>query len=108
MIYRMFEEKKDMLKARDFWFIRNDLHQASTSVMAKLLGWSPATISSYENGSLQSKQHDIQMKAILDPRSMKRAFYSNRNDIEENTRNALDKRISFLLDTIKSRDLLLI
>ena len=105
-IYRKYQEKKDMLKAEDFRYVRNELYQVSTRVMAKLIGWSPATISRYENGSLQTKKHDTHFRTYLDPRAMKRAFDNYRDELEEKPRKALEERLSFLLDTVKSSELL--
>lgn len=105
-IYRKYQEKKNMLKAEDFRYVRNELYQVSTRVMAKLIGWSPATISRYENGSLQTKKHDTHFKTYLDPRAMKRAFDNYRDELEEKPRKALEERLSFLLDTVKSSELL--
>ncbi|MGE7219239.1 type II toxin-antitoxin system antitoxin SocA domain-containing protein [Priestia koreensis] len=105
-IYRKYQEKKNMLKSEDFLYIRKDIYQISTRLMAQLVGWSPATISKYENGSLQTKKHDTHFKTYLDPRSMKRAFDNNRDDIDDKPRRELEERLSFLLDTIKSSELL--
>lgn len=105
-IYRKYQEKKDMLKAEDFRYARKELYQVSTRVMAKLIGWSPATVSRYENGGLQTKKHDTHFKTYLDPRAMKRAFDNYRNELDEKPRKALEERLSFLLDTVKSSELL--
>lgn len=72
--YRKFREKKGMLQPDVFLYIREKLYQVSIRVMAKLIGCSPATLSRYENGELQSKQHDIQFKTLKNPRAMKKAF----------------------------------
>lgn len=104
--YRKFRDKKGMLQPEDFFYIRNDIYQVSVRVMAKLIGCSPATLSRYENGSLQSKQHDIQFKTLSDPRAMKKAFESSKNDIPEKDKKALQERLSFLLDTVKSGEIL--
>lgn len=94
-IYRKYQEKKDMLKAEDFYYVRKELYQVSTRVMAKLIGWSPATISRYEHGSLQTKKHDTHFKTYLDPRAMKRAFDNYRDELEDKPKKALEERLSF-------------
>lgn len=105
-IYRKYQEKKNMLKAEDFLYIRSEVYQLSTRMMAKLIGWSPATISRYENGSLQTKKHDTHFKTYFDPRAMKTAFDNYRDELDERVKADFEKRLSFLLDTIKSGELL--
>ena len=48
-IYLAYQQKKGMLKAEDFCYVREEIYQVSVRLMAKLIGWSPATISRYEN-----------------------------------------------------------
>lgn len=105
-IYKKYQEKKSMLKAEDFRYVRKELYQISTRLMAKLIGWSPATISRYENGSLQTKKHDTHFKTYLDPRAMNKAFNNYLDEIDDKPKKALEERLSFLLDTVKSGDLL--
>ncbi|PIE92719.1 hypothetical protein CO726_25060 [Bacillus fungorum] len=106
MAYRKYREKKGMLQSEDFLYIREELYQVSLRVMAKLLGCSPATLSRYENGALQSKQHDLQFKTLRDPKVMKTILESGIDDIPDKDRKALQERLSFLLDIVKSADIL--
>ncbi|MCU5081167.1 DUF4065 domain-containing protein [Bacillus cereus] len=106
MAYRKYREKKGMLQPEDFLYIREELYQVSLRVMAKLLGCSPATLSRYENGALQSKQHDLQFKTLRDPRVMKTILESSIDDIPDKDRKALQERLIFLLDIVKSTDIL--
>ncbi|PEC57431.1 hypothetical protein CON91_33320, partial [Bacillus wiedmannii] len=45
-------------------------------------------------------------KTYLDPRAMKRAFDNYRDELEDKPKKALEERLSFLLDTVKSGELL--
>lgn len=105
-IYRAYQQKKGMLKAEDFRYVREELYQVSVRLMAKLIGWSPATISRYENGSLQTKKHDTHFKAYRDPYVMKMAFENYYDEIGEKPRRALEERLSFLFEAIKHREVL--
>ncbi|MFB9759168.1 type II toxin-antitoxin system antitoxin SocA domain-containing protein [Ectobacillus funiculus] len=106
LAYKKYREKKGMLQPKDFLYIREEIYQVSLRVMAKLLGCSPATLSRYENGALQSKQHDLQFKTLRDPRVMKTLLKSSIDEIPEKDRRALQERLSFLLDIVKSVDIL--
>lgn len=107
LMYRKYREKKNMLQPEDIYYIRKKIYDVSTRFFAQLIGCSPATLSRYENGALQSKQHDNQLKMLRDPRNMKTLFESNMNEIPEGKdKQEFRERLGFLLDIVKSADLL--
>jgi putative zinc finger/helix-turn-helix YgiT family protein len=107
LMYRKYREKKYMLQPEDIIYIRKQIYGISIRLLAQLIGCSPATLSRYENGALQSKQHDNQLKMLRDPRNMKTLFESNIDEIPEGKdKQELRERLGFLLDVLKSADIL--
>lgn len=107
ILYRKFREKKHMLQPEEIKYIREKIYQVNIRFLAKLIGCSPATLSRYENGALQSKQHDNQLKMLKDPKNMKIIFESNFDDIPEGKdKHELKERLDFLLDVVKGSDIL--
>jgi len=54
--------------------------------MSRLLGWGGATVSRYENGALQDKTHDNQLKLLRDPRNMRVIISENPDALREHRR----------------------
>jgi transcriptional regulator with XRE-family HTH domain len=65
-----------MLQAEDIKEIRKKYGITQTE-LSRLLGVGGATLSRYENGALQDKAHDTQLKLISDPRNMLKIVHEN-------------------------------
>ena len=64
--YREYREVHDMLQPEDIKEIRKSIG-LTQGELSDLLGWGRTTLSRYENGSLQEKAHDFQLKKLEDP-----------------------------------------
>lgn len=64
--YRSYRAKHKMLQPEEIKSLRENLSLTQFE-LASLLGWSPATISRYENGALQEISHNKMLQAIGDP-----------------------------------------
>ncbi|MDF2606974.1 MAG: Prophage ps3 protein 01 [Bacillales bacterium] len=105
-LYRKFREKKHMLMPEEIKYIREDLYNISTRIFAQIIGCSPATLSRYENGALQSKQHDKQFKLLRDPKNMKILVEDIYDELPDGKRQELKERLDFLLGAVKVTDIL--
>ncbi len=63
LAYRAYREKHEMLQPEEIKAIR-EKYGLSQEEFADMLGWSVATISRYEKGSLQNKLHDKILQSL--------------------------------------------
>lgn len=102
----LFQKQHNMLTANDFRYIRETIYDLSVRALATLIGCSPATISKYENGALQSKQHDFEFKSLLAPRNMLSLVETRREELKLADLHKIEERVNFLLEAVKVEELL--
>lgn len=66
LAYREYRAKNKMLQPEHVRELREGLGLTQAE-LAKLLGWSPATLSRYEGGALQEKSHDNILQSLNEP-----------------------------------------
>lgn len=96
-----YKKKNDLLLAEDFCYIRKDLYQITVRTFAKIIGCSPATISRYEKGAIQTPQHEMTFRLLKDPRIMAQYVAKKKSDLDENEYLQLEERLNFLLEALK-------
>ena len=64
--YSQYRAKHNMVQPEELVKWRFDLGLTQKNV-ASLLGWSPATVSRYENGALQEEAHDRELRLAMNP-----------------------------------------
>lgn len=101
-----FQRKNNMLSAANFKYIRETIYDLSVRTLAVLIGCSPATISKYENGALQSKQHDLQFKSLISPKNMSNLIEASKDDLKPIELQKIRDRLNFLLEAVKVEELL--
>ncbi|MEX3624903.1 type II toxin-antitoxin system antitoxin SocA domain-containing protein [Viridibacillus arvi] len=101
-----FKKQYNMLTADEFKYIRETVYEVSIRTMASLIGCSPATISKYENGALQSKQHDLLYKQLISPKNMLNLYKASKDELKSSDREKLEERLEFLLKAVKVDELL--
>lgn len=69
LAYREYRAKHRMLQPEEIRQIREEIGLTQAE-LARLLGWSPATISRYENGALQESSHDNLLHSLQEPSSL--------------------------------------
>jgi putative zinc finger/helix-turn-helix YgiT family protein len=74
--YRKYRKIHNMLQPEDIRETRKKYGITQTE-LSRLLGVGGATLSRYENGALQDKAHDSQLKLINDPRNMLKIIREN-------------------------------
>lgn len=74
--YRRYREIHNMLQPEEIREVRKK-YGINQGELARALGLGGATLSRYENGALQDKAHDSQLKLISDPRNMLRIVREN-------------------------------
>ncbi|MEG0162054.1 MAG: DUF4065 domain-containing protein [Aurantimicrobium sp.] len=87
--YRMYRQKFNLLfpEAILQWRESKGMRQAD---VACLLGWSPATVSRYENGALQDPAHDKALRMAMQPSGLK-ALVENAAGLRPDLREAILK-----------------
>ena len=112
LAYREYRAAHKMLQPEEIRNMREDLGLTQAE-LAALLGWSPATISRYENGALQEVSHDnflqslhepINLKAILD-RSTHHLSQERHKELNINLLEKMEKRYpQYIYKTFELRD----
>jgi putative zinc finger/helix-turn-helix YgiT family protein len=74
--YRRYRENHNMLQPEEIRDIRKK-YGITQSELARVMGLGDTTLSRYENGGLQDKAYDSQLKLISDPRNMLRIVRDN-------------------------------
>jgi len=74
--YRKYRKKNNMLQPEEIRKLRRSIG-LTQGELSDLLGWGRATISRYENGSLQDKSHDIQLRMLKEPGFVLRIIREN-------------------------------
>lgn len=103
---RAYKEQKKLLSSEKIRYIREDLYNLTVRNLAKLIGCSPATISKYENGSIQTGQHDFMYRMLEDPENMAMLIKKNGNLLEKSDLIKLNERLDFLLEALRIKDVL--
>ncbi len=87
--YRMYRQKFNLLFPEVMlqWRESKGMRQAD---VACLLGWSPATVSRYENGALQDPAHDKALRMAMQPSGLK-ALVENATGLRADLREAILK-----------------
>lgn len=76
LAYRKYRKIHNMLQPEDIKGIRKK-YGITQNELSRLLGVGGATLSRYENGALQDKAYDSQLKLISDPRNMLKMVREN-------------------------------
>jgi len=76
LAYRKYRKAHNMLQPEDIKGIRKK-YGITQNELSRLLGAGGATLSRYENGALQDRAHDSQLKLINDPRNMLKIVREN-------------------------------
>lgn len=86
--YAIYRKKHNMLQSDEIKEIRRK-YGLTQGELSGLLGWGGATLSRYENGALQDKTHDNQLKLLREPRNMLKMINENSDALREQRRNQL-------------------
>jgi putative zinc finger/helix-turn-helix YgiT family protein len=104
-IYNLYRAKKGFLQPSEIVAIRKT-YDLSQRQFARLLGWSHATLSKYENGALQDSSHDCSIKMLQQPENMLLLLENNQDRLTDKEINLLKLRISKMLEENKMDNLI--
>ncbi|MFF5996547.1 type II toxin-antitoxin system antitoxin SocA domain-containing protein [Lysinibacillus sp. KU-BSD001] len=104
--YRVYKEKNELLLAEDFRYIRVALYQITVRTFAKIIGCSPATITKYEKGAIQTPQHEMTFRLLRNPTIMVQYVEKNKAKLEESEYFTLKERLDFLLEALRMEKIL--
>jgi len=83
--YAIYRKKNNMLQPEEIKEIRKK-YGLTQGELSSLLGLGGATLSRYENGALQDKTHDNQLKLLREPRNMRVILTENPDALREQRR----------------------
>jgi len=90
--YRKYRKVHDMLQPEDIKEIRKSIG-LTQGELSNLLGWGKITLSRYENGSLQDKAHDLQLRRLEDPIFVVDLIKGNPSALPTSKRNTIIRQL---------------
>jgi putative zinc finger/helix-turn-helix YgiT family protein len=86
--YREYRRRHGMMQPEEIRDFRKRFGLTQNE-MSRLLGWGGATLSRYENGSLQDETHEKALRLAMDPRNLLRLIEEAPDALSEEKRNRL-------------------
>lgn len=103
-VYSEYRKKKKLLEPGEIEELRNK-YDLSQRQFAKILGWSHATLSRYENGVLQSINHNNELVLLQDPKNMLLLIEVNSDNLPEQDYKTIKKKVVKVLEQSKTKTL---
>ncbi|MBO8173140.1 MAG: DUF4065 domain-containing protein [Bacillaceae bacterium] len=103
-VYTEFRRRKNLLQPREIEDIRKK-YDVSQRQLARILGWSHATLSRYENGVVQSVSHNNELVLLKDPCNMLSLLENNKENIPENEHAAILKKVRSVIEEEQTKTL---
>lgn len=92
----VFRREKNLLSPEEIKSIR-EKYGLSQRQFSALLGWSPATLSSYENNKIQERSHNDVLLFLHSPRNMMRLLEVQRKNMDAKVAAKLEKHVEELI-----------
>lgn len=96
--YAEYRRRKGLLAPMDIIALR-EKYGLGQRTLAKLLGWSPATVYRYEKGAVPTPAHGEILKGLTEPAEMLNLLKSRGNILSPRERSRLNQKLSGLLDS---------
>lgn len=96
-IYTEYRRRKNLLQPAEIVALRNK-YGLSQRQLAKILGWSHATLSRYETGALQSASHNNELILLQDPRNMLMIVERSSGNLSERETETIRKKVGKLVE----------
>ena len=93
---KVFRKEKSLLFPHQIKSVR-DKYGLSQRQFSALLGWSPATLSSYENNKIQDQSHNDELMLLKSPTNMKRVLKAHSKNLDEKVATKLEERVEELI-----------
>lgn len=93
---KVFRREKNLLFPHQIKSVR-DKYGLSQRQFSALLGWSPNTLSSYENNKIQDQAHNDELMLLKTPTNMKRVLEVHRTNLDEKVAAKLHERVRELV-----------
>lgn len=94
--YTIYRQRKNLLTPEEIKNIRES-YNLSQRTLAKILGWSHATLSRYETGALQSVSHNNELILIKEPSNMLILLNINKENVSASEYDEISKNIYAIL-----------
>lgn len=96
-VYAEYRRRKNLLQPGEIVALRNK-YGLSQRQLAKILGWSHATLSRYETGALQSASHNNELILLQDPRNMLVIVERNSGNLSEREVETIRIRVEKMVE----------
>jgi len=95
--YNEYRRRKNLLQPKEITDLRNK-YGLSQRQLAKILGWSHATLSRYETGVLQSVSHNNELILLKNPRNMLEVFERNSCNLNEKEIEVIRNKVQKMVE----------
>jgi putative zinc finger/helix-turn-helix YgiT family protein len=90
--YRIYRDRNNLLSPEEMTEIRKK-YDLGVRQLARLLGWSPSTISQYESGRLPEQAHNELLTLLDNPLNMMDVFHKKRDRLDDKDRQQIARSI---------------
>jgi len=94
--YRTYQRQHNMLQPEEIKELRKR-YGLTQGELTRILGWGGATLSRYENGSLQDTAHDRALKLLREPENLLRLIKENPEALGERRRSSMIRNLEELI-----------
>ncbi|WP_062355049.1 type II TA system antitoxin MqsA family protein [Bacillus kwashiorkori] len=102
--YNEYRKRKNLLFPEEIIEIR-EKYDISQRQMAKILGWSHATLSRYETGALQSQSHNNELVLLQDPVNMLKIIERNKDNLTKQGYDRIKSKVKTMIVDHSSKSL---
>lgn len=92
----VFRKEKNLLFPHEIKSVR-DKYELSQRQFCALLGWSPTTLSSYENNKIQDQSHNDELMLLKSPTNMMRVLDIHSKNLDDKVAAKLEERVKGLV-----------
>ena len=105
MAYKKYRTVHNMVTPEDIIEMRNR-YSLTQKELSLILGWGGATLSRYENGSLQDEAHDRMLRLVMNPANLLDLVERHSDTISVKKRDRLIEKITEEIQTAHQGDLI--
>jgi putative zinc finger/helix-turn-helix YgiT family protein len=102
--YNEYRKRKNLLFPEEIIELR-EKYDISQRQMAKILGWSHATLSRYETGALQSQSHNNELVLLKNPENMLKIIERNKKNLNKQEYERIRSKVKKVIDDHSSESL---
>lgn len=102
--YNIYRKRKNLMFPKEIVELR-EKYGISQRLMAKILGWSHATLSRYETGAIQSQSHNNELVLLQDPENFLTIIERNQGNLSSQDLERAKAKVTKMIDNQNDKSL---